>query len=363
MPVSPMPSAGDSGVMYTVGTWRGAVVRWHWTTLLMLALITELVATWLPGVAPRHSPVAYWFAGLTVSTLFTAAVLVHELAHAVAARHYGMTPKSITLWMLGGATDLGAEPPSARAEALIGLAGPAATAAVGALAASVAWLMPAGLFAAAFGWLATMSVILAVFNLIPAVPFDGGAVLRGVIWWRHGSRARAVQASMNAGRVIGLVLVVFGAAELLLGFVAGVWLMLIGWLVRSAASARPVPTPAVLDGVPVERAMTPVSIIAPTWWTVARLCADLSADGVARAAGNIPVVDLDGSPVAVVSDADLSRVPAARRDELRIAELVARRPAPVFVAAGDAAHRGGATAVRHDVCRGGRRARVTRSVW
>lgn len=319
-------------VMFTIGKWRGVAVRMHWTTVAMLLLIGELVADWLPTADPGHSTGAYWATGLAVAVLFAAAVLVHELAHTIVARHYKMQPKAITLWMLGGMTDLATEPPSARAEAAIALAGPAATGGVAVLAGAAAWLMPAGLFAAALGWLAAMSLFLAVFNLIPAAPFDGGAVLRGVLWWRRGDRASAVEASVNAGRVIGLALIILGAAQLLVGFVPGLWLVLIGWFVRSAANAQAAPRLAVLEEVPVERAMAPTPVVAPKWWTVGRVCAELAHAGAGQR--QIPVVDLDGAPLGVVSAAELLRVPASRRDEQRIADLIARRRGPVVVPSG-----------------------------
>lgn len=317
--------------MLTVGKWRGVVIRMHWTTLAMLLLIGQLVAAWLPTAEPGHSTAAYWATGLAVAALFIAAVLVHELAHAVVARHFGMHPSSITLWVLGGMTDLDTEPASPRAETLIALAGPGATAAVAVLAAAAAWLVPSGLVAAALGWLAAMSLFLAVFNLIPAAPFDGGAVLRGVLWWRRGDRARAVETSLTAGRVVGLGMIILGAAELLVGFVSGLWLVLIGWFVRSAATAQGTPRLAVLADVPVRRAMVPTPVVVPQWWPVARLCAELADEGVGQR--YIPVVDLDGTATALVSTAEVLRVPVSRRDELRVADLVARRRAPLVVSA------------------------------
>lgn len=319
----------------SLGRWRGIALRAHWSALVTVFLAAEILAVSLPAAEPGHTHAAYWLtAGLT-GVAFVAAILAHELAHAVVARHFGMPVRSITLWMLGGATQLGGEAPTPRAEAAVAVAGPAATLVTGGLAWLGAWLLPGGLAAAALGWLAVMSLVLAVFNLLPAAPLDGGRVLRGVLWARFGDRDRANRAAVTSGRALGAGLIALGVLEILAGLAGGLWLALLGWFVRSSASAEQrVVTGRSLVGVPVEAAMAPVTVTAPSWWTVEQLLDHLASMGGVGVA-LIPVVDVDGHAMNTVALADVRRAVALGRRDLRIASLLAGPP-PVIVRPGTA---------------------------
>jgi CBS domain-containing protein len=242
-----------------------------------------------------------------------------------------MPVRSVTLWMLGGATALGGDAPTPQAEIAIAAAGPATTLVIAGLAAIGAWLMPAGLITAALSWLAVMSLVLAVFNLLPAAPLDGGRVLRGIVWWRVRDRDRATTVAASAGRALGVVLIALGAFETLAGYLGGLWLVLLGWFIRSGAVAEQVVGRTNrLANFPVERAMVPTGELVPQWWTVTQVVSRLAP---ARPGQRfIVVVDLDGTVRGVVTPHDLARVPAARRDELRIADLARiTRPAVVEI--------------------------------
>jgi Zn-dependent protease len=316
----------------SLGRWRGIAVRAHWSALVTVLVAAEILVVSLPVAAPGHTHAAYWLtAGLT-GVAFVAAILVHELAHAVTARRFGMQVRSITLWMLGGATQLGGDAPTPRAETAVAVAGPLATLVTAGLAWAAAWLVPGGLAAAALGWLAVMSLILAVFNLLPAAPLDGGRVLRGILWARFGDRDRANRAAVTSGRTLGAMLIALGALEVLAGLVGGLWLALLGWFVRSSASAElRVATGRGLVGVPVDAAMAPVALIAPSWWTVEQLLDCVAA--TAAAPDVIPVVDVDGHAKHTVALANLRRAMAVGRRELRISELITG-PVPVIVGPG-----------------------------
>ena len=159
------------------------------------------------------------------------------------ARRNGVPVTSITVWALGGVSELGGKPPHARADLLIAVAGPATSLAAGLVFGGIAAVVRAGggpvIAVAALGWLAVMNVFLAVFNLLPGAPLDGGRILRAALWMRHGDRARATQTAATAGRVLGAVLIAAGAAELLLwGDAGGLWLAVIGMFIMSAATAE-----------------------------------------------------------------------------------------------------------------------------
>jgi Zn-dependent protease len=168
--------------------------------------------------------------------LLFASVIVHEFAHALAARTCGVRTKAITLFLFGGVATLECEPPSPRAEVLIALAGPAMSALIGMLAFGVLMLLErstGGPFSEAVGlvvaYVALANGVLAAFNLIPAFPMDGGRVLRAAVWQARKSRAAATGAASIIGLVLAVALVVTGVV---LAFVArtwqGAWYVLIG---------------------------------------------------------------------------------------------------------------------------------------
>ena len=173
------------GTGIPLGHYGGVRVDAHWSVLVIVALLTELLAaSVLPDAAPHHSRAAYIGIAAAGAVVFLAGLLAHELAHALVARHYGMPVQRITLWMLGGMTELGGEPPSPRADALVAAAGPATSLVLGGGFAGLAWLAGGGLLGSALAWLAVVNVFLGVFNLLPGAPLDGGRLLRALLW-RH----------------------------------------------------------------------------------------------------------------------------------------------------------------------------------
>ena len=212
--------------------------------LLIAGLLTlSLAADRFPAEFPGEPTAAYWFVGLVTAGLFFASVLAHEIAHSLVARRHGVQVDGITLWMLGGVAKLGGESPSAGAELRIAAAGPATSvglaAAFGLGALTLSVLGAPGLPGSALAWLALINGILAVFNLIPAAPLDGGRILAALLWFRHGNRYRAVATAAQVGVGFGWLLVGVGAV----GFVAGIgfgslWTALIGWFLISAARAE-----------------------------------------------------------------------------------------------------------------------------
>ena len=317
------------GTGLPLGRWAGVRVTAHWSVLVFVALLTDLLAAGvLPDAAPGRAGAAYLGVALAAAALFLAGLLGHELAHAVVARHYGMRVERITLWMLGGVTDLGSAPPSPRADAAIAAAGPLTSLVLGAGFAGLAWLAGGGLLGSALAWLAAVQILLGVFNLMPGAPLDGGRLLRALLWRRYGDRARAADAAAQVGRALGVGLVVLGLIEVLAGAFGGLWLALIGWFVLSAAEAERHAAHAVeLGDLLVRDVMTPRLTLAPGWWTVADFVAQLDQGQVREAA--FPVVDVDGHPEGVLTAADLSRVPAKQRTALRVRDVCHRHPLEV----------------------------------
>lgn len=325
-----------------LGRVAGIQVAANWTVAVILALIAWLLArSVLPGAAPHQPAAVYWAPACAAAVLFLASLLAHELSHALVARRNGLAVRAITLWMLGGITELEGEPRDAAADLRIAVAGPAVSAAAGGIFYGAAWAVkyaggPA-VVTAALVWLALMNGLLAVFNMLPGAPLDGGRALRAVLWRRFRDRRRAEIAAARAGRVLGAAVTGIGAAELLLwDVVGGLWLMLIGWFLISAADAerRAAVATSALAGVRVADVMTADPQVAHGWITVQDFADHIAAWPRQDA---FPVVDWDGSLIGVVVIGLLDRIPAGDRARLRLDRVALAVPPPYLAAPEDPA--------------------------
>lgn len=313
-----------------LGRLGGVEVGLHWSMAVMAGLVAlVLAAAVLPSAVPDRPAAVYWAVAVPAALLFAMCVLAHELAHAVTARRRGMTVRSVVLWMLGGATELDGEAPTPRAELVIAVVGPLTSAACGVVlvAAAVAGdaLGAPGVVTVALTWSAWMNLVLAVFNMLPGAPLDGGRVLRAMLWRRYGDRARADMAAGRAGRVLGIVLVAAGLLEFLAGGTTGLWLALVGWFLHTSAGneirARRLRT-AVGD-VPVGEVMTEHPDCGATWNTVGGFIDRVAADSRQTV---FPVLDFTGAPMGAVTVEMLKAVPAGRRDAIPLGRIAARLP-------------------------------------
>ncbi|GGU50079.1 site-2 protease family protein [Lentzea flava] len=287
----------------------GIPVGAHWSTLVAVIVIGQVVAvSVLPREAPGQSSAVYWTAGVLAALAFMASLLCHELAHALTANRLGVGVRRIDLWLLGGVSQLSSSPATPRIEFLISVAGPGTSALIGALAfgtgtALAAWGAPAVVVSPVV-WLAVANGVLAVFNLVPAAPLDGGRVLAAAVWWRTGDERRGAKAAAFAGRAFGTLLVAFGLMQVFAGLLTGLWLVLMGvyLTVSSSAEQSAGETRHRLGTLLVRDVMVPDPQIAPGWWTVQAFLHDLASGPHSRV---FPVVAFDGAAVGVVSLAEL----------------------------------------------------------
>jgi Zn-dependent protease/predicted transcriptional regulator len=175
--------------------------------------------------------------------LFFTAIVAHELSHAMVARRRGLPVRSITLFALGGVAQLEKEPEDAKTEFLVSVVGPIASAVIGFVCLLLAWALgwtmmpePATPLMAMLVWLGYINIGLAIFNLLPGFPMDGGRVLRALIWWYTGSAQRATHAASLTGQVFGFAFIIFGIYFFFggAGF-SGLWMAFIGWFLLNAA--------------------------------------------------------------------------------------------------------------------------------
>lgn len=211
--------------------------------VIVAILVVGLAAAQFPAAEPGRGGGAYLLAAAVTVVLFLASLLAHELAHALVAQANGVRVETITLWLLGGVAQLRGRLRTPRAELAVAVVGPLTSLLLG----GVFWLVRVGLAAAgadrlvvaAASYLALVNVLLAVFNLLPAAPLDGGRVLRAAVWRATGDEVRSAIVASQAGRALGYALIVLGVAVVLLTpGLGGLWWALIGWFLVHAASAE-----------------------------------------------------------------------------------------------------------------------------
>ncbi|MGE5292044.1 MAG: site-2 protease family protein [Micromonosporaceae bacterium] len=320
-----------------LGRVAGITVGVHWSVIVILALIAYILgASWLPAVIAHQPASAYWIMAIVGAVAFLASLFAHEMAHALVARRKGVTVHSITLWMLGGFTELGTDSRTPGAELQIALAGPVTSLVAGAAFGAAVFACDAlggpVVLTAALAWLAIMNGLLAVFNMLPGAPLDGGRVLRAALWRHYGDRVRADLAAARAGRYLGVAIAVAGIAQFVMWQdLGGIWLILIGWFLVVAANAESgaAQVKDALTGVRVADIMTADPDLAPAWHSPAAFI-----EHVARQSRQsvFPVVGFAGELVGVVSLDALARLRPRERDEFRLEQIAMDVP-PLYRAA------------------------------
>lgn len=183
-----------------------------------------------------------WSAGIVVALLLFGSVLLHELGHSLAARSQGINVNSITLFLFGGIAAIEEESKTPGQAFQVAVAGPAVSVSIFALLSLVAYLLPTGsLVSVMIGDLAKINLVLALFNLIPGLPLDGGQILKAALWKATGNRFQAVRMAASAGQILGWSAIALGfVIDLMTGELAtGLWIVLLGWFgIRNATAYK-----------------------------------------------------------------------------------------------------------------------------
>lgn len=239
-------------------------------------IVLAVLITWslAKGIFPAYyedMPAAnYWAMGVAGAVGLFLSIIFHELSHSLVARRFGIPMRGITLFIFGGVAEMSEEPPSAKAEFLTAIIGPISSLVIAAVfygllqaGESVGW--PTAINGVLF-YLVWVNVVLALFNLLPAFPLDGGRVFRSALWlWKKDLRW-ATMISSRVGSAFGLVFIALGLWEIIEGnFIGGLWQAMIGMFLRGAArsSYQQVLTRAALSGLKVSRFMTPDPVTIP----------------------------------------------------------------------------------------------------
>jgi Zn-dependent protease len=253
----------------TLGKILGIPIKLHSSWFLVAALITwSLAGGYFPQQYANWTTITYWVVGAATAILFFGSVLLHELGHSVLALREKVPVRSITLFIFGGVAQIGREPPTAGAEFRIAIAGPLTSL----LLAAFSGLLGLGLAAAAplaapFTYLARINLMLALFNLIPGFPLDGGRVLRALLWGLGGSFSTATHWASRVGRGVAFLFILWGVGQMFLGnFLNGLWIAFIGWFLNNAAesSYQQVVLKETLAGVTARDVMTQQCLTVPS---------------------------------------------------------------------------------------------------
>jgi Zn-dependent protease len=247
-------------------TWRigrifGIDIKIDSSWLVIFILFSWVLAgNYFPRHFPQWSGGLYWAIGLITSLLVFASVLIHELAHSLVALKQGEKVRSITLFILGGVAQINEEPKQPLKEFSMALVGPLSSLAI-ALIFLVLSLLLKGIsapFQASAFYLAIINIGLAFFNLLPGFPMDGGRILRSIIWKITGNLKKSTRIASQVGQGFAFFLIFIGILNILRANLSGLWLILIGWFLHSAAvrGYSEVMVKSLLEGMKAEDLMT-----------------------------------------------------------------------------------------------------------
>jgi Zn-dependent protease/CBS domain-containing protein len=223
----------------------GIKIGLHYSWLIIALLIAFSLAGHFGAAHPDWGRGVIWGMAIVTALLFFAAIVAHELSHAMVARRRGLPVRSITLFALGGVAQLEKDAEDATTEFLVSIVGPIASAAIGFVCLMLAWLLgwtmtagPTTPLMEMLVWLGYINIGLAIFNMLPGFPMDGGRVLRAIVWWHTGSAQRATRIASVTGQGIALAFIIFGIFRFFggAGF-SGLWMAFIGWFLLNAAKA------------------------------------------------------------------------------------------------------------------------------
>lgn len=241
--------------------------------LLAILIVWSLASGYFPATIENLPSETALVLGIGGALGLFFSILFHEFSHAMVARRYEIPIAGITLFIFGGVAEMEDEPPSAKSEFLMAIAGPIASYVLAVLFYAVAAILPEATarapWGAAFDYLGLINVVLATFNMLPAFPLDGGRVFRAAVWWWTDDAQKATRMAAGTGRLLGTVLMVLGVFSVVSGnFVAGMWQALIGLFIIGAARSSEfhMVMKTFLQDVPVRRIMVnnPVAVPADT---------------------------------------------------------------------------------------------------
>jgi Zn-dependent protease/predicted transcriptional regulator len=309
-----------------LGKIMGIPIRIHYTLWFVFILIAwSLADGYMPSQYPGLGAVTYWAIGIASAIILFVSVLVHELSHSYIAKKNGLPIGRITLFFFGGVSELTEEPQDPGLEVRMAAAGPLMSfliaGVLGALWYSGSLVKMPVAVTATLGYGALINAVLGIFNLIPAFPLDGGRVFRGSIWKRSGSLISATRTATRVSEGISLLMMLGGFVSIIFGdFVNGIWIIFLGWFIRSGAetSLRQTLVGEALNGVTVADIMTRDVLTVPVNITVQQLVSEYF---LVHPHGGYPVVE--GKQVlGIVTMQCVRSVPKEKRETTTVKDAM-----------------------------------------
>jgi len=261
----------------------GFKVNVDFSWIILAVLITwSLSDSLFPHYFKGLAKTTYWAMGITGAAGLFASIIFHEFCHSIVARHFGLPMKGITLFIFGGVAEMKQEPQNAKSEFLMAIAGPVSSLilAIGFFCLSIIslkaqWPVPV---TSVFKYLVWLNLVLAIFNLVPAFPLDGGRILRSILWAIKGNIRWATRIAASFGSAFGLFLIIVGIIFIIAAgsFVGGLWYCLIGIFIRRASqiSYRQLLIRRALAGEPIRRFMVTNPVVVPASISIEQLIYD-----------------------------------------------------------------------------------------
>ncbi|MBP1706831.1 MAG: Zn-dependent protease (includes SpoIVFB) [Chloroflexi bacterium] len=325
---------------FRIGKIAGIEIGIHYTWIFAFGLFAwSFGGVTFPALFPGWSTATYWIAGVIVSLGIFISVLIHELCHSLVAISRGMKVSSIVFFIFGGVSNIEKEPETAWVEFIMSGAGPASSLVLGgifyaiALASARSGQTGTPLYAVLY-YMFYINIVLAIFNIIPGFPLDGGRVFRSIVWGITKSLRKATIIAGNVGRGFGWAMILFGIALLFSpngiwifagGLISGIWLVFIGWFLTSAAdnAMREQTMQEQLAGVHVKDVMdrfpecvnpnAPVSVV-------------VHESFIQRGRRALPICEQSGQIMGIVTLADVKKLPQDRWESTPVREIMTNSP-------------------------------------
>jgi len=299
-------------------------IDFSWFVIFVL-ILWSLSVGYFPREFPAQNAYSYWGAGIVATLLFFLSVIFHELAHSLIAIRSGLQIPEITLFIFGGISKLSEDAKDAADEFKIAVVGPLSSfvlAVVFMFLEKAARSMQLPMTAVIFGYLTWINFALAVFNLIPGFPLDGGRILRAFLWWKTGSLTSATKYASDVGKGLAVAMMILGGIQIFGGMlIGGLWLIFIGAFLRGVAegSYQEVLMRQSLEGVKVDEVMVREVVGVPPDLPVSRL---ISAYLLRYGYKGYPVMERAGEPIGIVEIFHIKDIHEEDRQSRTVAEVM-----------------------------------------
>jgi Zn-dependent protease len=306
----------------------GVEIGLHYSWFIIALLITFSLAGHFQTNNPGWSDGLRWGIAIVTAVLFFLSIVIHELSHAMVAKLRGLPVRSITLFALGGVAQIEKEAADAKTEFWMGIIGPITSFVIGVvclvITVALGWTppeFPQRPLPAMFMWLGYINIGLAIFNMIPGFPLDGGRVLRGIIWWITGNAKRATTIAARVGQVIAFAMIIYGIMQFFQGTgFNGIWMVFIGWFLLSA-SRESYAQMVITEGLRGLRVADVMSRDFPVVDANSNL-QTFAEENLTRTGRRFWVVTMNGEPEGIITPDEISGVPRNRWPFTTVADVM-----------------------------------------